>query len=625
MTSNLPLSVAIRPSWLKPSYEAIVVAAHSSQFPALDPAQTERLIVFTDWLAWQRWMRLGGHGLHFEAALQEWPDELGDPDTQYLRSCDWAFQKGRDLTLFEGVSLAHQFAWEAGGFSLSHGKLRLALQRLCHDYSPKRLVYLGARLEYGFLKGEHARNLVKGVAGKLGRAFEDISASSLLLKEVHPEVDYDREFAHESAWRVGLRLAAEQVVSAGFDFLNFFLPKRPHVFAVQNLALIKGLLAAAEDSQNVALTMLARHAPKNWKFLVSCWRAGARLVALPRAYLAGPDLSRLEEIRQNVEASWKTAQAANPEQEALRAFIRQMFLRADILADYALHITRLSKLFSWLKPSRLLVGDSENAFNRLALESGEKVGADGDELLNGMFLTRQRFDSRQGSTEERPLVKRLLAWGPQNERWHAVSAEKLDCKSVGYPAIWPLPSLAAKTSENRRVLFLPHTVDRSDVRGLYANIYSMMVEVLRALQAEGHREIRVKVHPGFHDKAYYDEILREFSIEGVELFKDGGLLPHIAWADLVVGPVNSGALVETLAMGRAYYPYMALPNSFDPALLPPMPIATSADEVVAHIRQGQNAELQRRVLSDLTGPTLDDMQVSISARNVWQALEQAIV
>ncbi len=612
-----PLSVRERPSWLRASYERLILVAHSDDLQGLEPGDCSSLVVSTDWLAWRRWIEKGGHGLHFESALLGWPEELGDPDTWYLRSSAWMEHGGRDVTLFCGVSLGKQFVWQAGAFKLSHARLRIALERLCREFAPQQIHYLGARLEYGFLEETASLDLMQDIAARFGLKLTSAPAAALGPSgRTYPEKAFHSEFAPEPRWRALLRWCLESSMDAVFGLKSALLPKRPRVFVFNNLGVVNSLIDGFDLSGALEPVLPIRNLPKRMDFFLRCWRKGLRLAKFPNSRLTENDLSALSGVQAALDAAW----AADPpnciDEEAMRNFLRRIVFTSPELAKLGGEIKSYRQLLAGIKPSALLVGDAENAVCRILLELAQDMGAETFELLNGLFLTPQRYDSRCKKEGRLPLVQNLLAWGKKNEDWARVAQAGFKTMRTGYPALLrSLPRLASPSVPPRRVLLLPHTVERSDLKGLYAEIYSFLVETSGALADMGFADIRIKVHPGFHERDYYEDLLREHG-HSLPVFKDGPLLEHILWADIVVGPVNSGSMVESMALGRPYYPYMAPLNSFSEDLLPSLTVSRSASELADAIRRGQSDEDRQRVLEEFTSLR----EIEDPAARVWAAI-----
>ena len=130
---------------LRQRYRRVVLLSHVRHLDRLDPDADDQLVISTDWLAWRRWTDAGRAGLHFDALIADWPEEMGDPATHHQRACEWVYVDGRDVTLFRGVSLGKQFNRAVSLFSLHFARAWHGLDRLCRRFGPEEIVLLDLR------------------------------------------------------------------------------------------------------------------------------------------------------------------------------------------------------------------------------------------------------------------------------------------------------------------------------------------------------------------------------------------------------------------------------------------------------------------------------------------------
>jgi hypothetical protein len=239
-------------------------------------------------------------------------------------------------------------------------------------------------------------------------------------------------------------------------------------------------------------------------------------------------------------------------------------------------------LFRRHRFARVVVGDATNGFSRLVAECARTAGVPTDELPNGMFVTRQRYDARLGDSSAPAVIRRVLSWGPLTERWLTATGARVIRATVGYPALEDLRRAVAEPRFGK-ALVLPIYADADDAMAFTSNIFGSLVDIVRALRDFGCAEIRVKVHVGPQNRDYYADVLRDSGLD-VPIFKDNAFAEHLRWADFVVGPVNSGAFVETLAAGKPYFPICPSPSQIDPALLPQVRLVRSAGDLIDRLR-----------------------------------------
>ncbi|MBF0323941.1 MAG: hypothetical protein HQL42_02610 [Alphaproteobacteria bacterium] len=607
------LSVVAIPEGLAPSYQELILISDESHLSDLDTGATDTLLWSTDWLAWRQWCDRGGHGVHFEHFLRDWSPPAGN--SHMLSGGEWMYADGVDMTLFEGVSLGKLFNWEVGGVYHAFHRARFSLMAACRAFGVRRLRVRGIRAEYHFLDDGLCRLLIDDVAAQLGLEVAwEIRAP--LPDPLCPEMPFHRESPPEPKAREWARGLYEYVIDTLFAVADRLRPHRPRFLLFNNPLVVKALLQEAAG-RSVQPVLLAGTQPKSLAFLRRCLADGVRLARLPRARLTARQRADVAAIRVRIEEWWAANPPPDAYQQAIRQFVRRTVLAGPLFEGRATEAVRFSKLFRRLKLDRVQVGDSENQTCRTILELAERDGIGRDELLNGMFLSAQKVDSRTGDNYRPALIQRLLAWGAGNEAWLSLIGSSATVEQTGYPIVDPMRALAVPPAPRRgRALVLPLHVDRTDVTGLYGEVYAYLVETVRGLHAIGYDDVRVKVHPGFHDIRYYQAVLTRHAAE-CQVYKDGPLADHIAWADIVVGPVNSGAFIETMAMRRPYFPMRNLPSSLEPALFAPAPVSDTVAQVLEAITAGRAGD-------DVTLTALAGWDPETSAADrVWRAIERA--
>ena len=142
--------------------------------------------------------------------------------------------------------------------------------------------------------------------------------------------------------------------------------------------------------------------------------------------------------------------------------------------------------------------------------------------------------------------------------------------------------------------------------GLHSNGLTYAVGTVRILNALGHTRCRLKMHPAHgHQVATYRAAMRHFGLN-CDIVTGPSLAADLAWADQVVGPVNSGAWVESLSADRDYYPMRAWPSSTDVMAFTAFPVFDSPEHLAEYLRGGETID-RDAMLAELTDwPRIDD-------------------
>lgn len=604
------LSVLARPAGLKDRYGRITLISHRRHLGLLDPRDSDTLVLSTDWLAWRRCLDDGIHCLHFESFLKEWPAERGDPDTIHMRRCDWMLRDGRDITLFRGVSLGKLFIRDVALGCNASERIWHALDRAIRQFSPSEIVFHDLRAEHDLLDETVRCWMVRELAARHGvRLIEKLDVPSHGDPGFSERIDGFGAPVPESFVRRTLRAVYAEIVDIAFRIRDR-KPRSPNkVLLILNWGTARSLIRRHHGSGLVP-TLLAGHAPKNWESLRTWWRDGIALANPPFARLDADDRSALVAIRSAIEERWK---AAADDIDIVRLhFIRSRLLDSGWLTERALEIKRFQRMFRRHRFARVVVGDATNGYCRLVADCARMAGVSVDELPNGMFVTKQRYDARLRGASGSPVVGRVLSWGPLTERWLAATEANVG-PVVGYPALDGFRAPVAPI-RFRRALVLPIYADADDAMAFTSNIFGSLVDTVRTLRIYGCAEIRVKIHVGPQNRDYYIDVLRAFGLDE-PVFKDGAFVDHLQWADFVVGPVNSGAFVETLAAGKPYFPICPYPSQIDPALLPDIRLVRSGDDLLERLRH-EDVPGRDAVLEDLCS----FISIPDASRRFWAIL-----
>lgn len=606
------IDVFVRPSSIKGRYERMIVISHDLQVDdrAIDP---ETLFVTTDWLAWLRLTKRGAHSLHIDSALESWPGGGAPPLDHLLRATEWMYLDGVDATLFRGVSLGKLSNWEVAASYHAAFRVFSALDRLVGEFRPRRMILVDMRSEYDFTSAAVKRMLVRSVAERWGAEYAESAPPAEAEPRYFPHVAFDSETPPPSPFRRVLTVTYESATNILCLFRESLGKEKFRVLILQNLLLTQGLLdAAPEEAQPI---IIAQQNPKSPSFVWSCLKKGIFLTRLPLARLTAADRRVLTEIRQKFTDAWNSP-SSNPMEEAIRSFALKFVLSGDLLERRSVEVKKYEALFVARRPARILVGDSEGGLCRLLLELCRKTGTPADELPNGMFLGCQSIDARCGDGFSAPLISRFLAWGGHAGKWLRRIGSPVPVSEVGYPVVDILRRRMSlpKRIGSKHALVLPLHVERLDVQGVESRTFSTLVGTVRALADEGYK-VRIKVHPGYHDLRYYDDIVRECSLDA-EVIKTGTLLDHLEWADVVVGPVSSNAFIETLSVGRRYVPMVLRPTSNDATLVQPIAVADTVERMLDMVRR-DDSDCEEK-LRRLTGydPGL------ATGTSIWSAMRQ---
>jgi hypothetical protein len=594
------------------AYERMILVSHIGQLNHPSIKKPGTFVLTTDWLVWRRLLRGNIPCAHFEGLLRRWPTEITNPDDLFIMANTWMYESGKDVTRFRGVSLGKLYCTSIAILNRAHIRIGFALDQALVRWRPSTLIHVDCYADFGTLSPEARRELVAGVAARHNiPILEDLAPLERAKHVLEAEDAYDPAEPEQRGWRARVIAAYSLIVDAVTGVANKSMRNGKHraVYVYHNPNMTTALLAAARGTE-VLPVVSADVMPKRVDFLAQCLRDGVRLAYVSPPKLRKGDRERLVAMARDVR---RVLAKDHPNiTPSLRHFVIGTLMDGGQFERCAAIVNSIADMLDRVRPSRILVGDAGNLVCRTLLECGREKGIPCDELLNGIFFSPTRWDVRNGDGVNGPLIARLLTWGEANELWHAQSGSTVPTERTGNPVTQAVPRASSKTALGRNVLLLPLSTDSNDVRALRANVFSYLRDTAEMLVERGFA-VRVKLHPGRPNERYYREVLAGLP---VQVFKAGTIHDHMGWADYVIGPPNSGALVETLAAGRPYHVIIPDPTSILPFLLGPIPINRTPKEAVEAVTASstRNWESVLAHFCDLRGD---------SATRVWKAMENA--
>jgi hypothetical protein len=578
-------SVFRLPGYLRSQYSRIVVISHDRHLAVLDIADTATLIVSTDWLVWRRALEAGAHCIHYEAMLDVWPDDWGDPRTHHERVSEWVYgADGIDFTMFCGVSLGKHFVRNVTIFANAWRRVWHAIDCAIGLWKPNVLVLMDAHTEHDILDLDDKSELAIALTRKHGIRLENrLDVPMKSEGKFSERVDGYGENAPDPLWRRRLRSAYAYIVDMVFR-MRWCLSGRPATqFIYTNFPVIQGLITAHKPGMASPL-FLAATLPKSWNLLKTCWQKGVRLAHLTEANLTDEEHDAISKIEARITQHF--AMRSDPFDQALGSFIQKRLIMTGWFRAAAAEVKSYLNFLEKNRVGRVVVGDVTGHI-RIIAESASVLGIPADEMVNGMFVVPQRNDARCGDKGRGPFLDRILTWGEQNERWLESCAARVNVSRTGYPAldVFRRNAIPRTHSKPKTALVLPIYVDADDVMALVSNIFAYLVDTLQVLKASGVENIRVKLHVGPQDLDYYTDVARSSGVD-CDVIKGGPIGPHLEWADIVVGPVNSGAYIEANAAGVPYYGFRPWPSLIDARLFDGMGILATPAELAHALATG---------------------------------------
>jgi len=607
-------SVRDDPPGLAGRYRRLVLVAARSQLDAVRP-DGDTLTVSSDWLAWREAAARGWPALHIEAGLADCHDPRTWCDA-YIDAARWPMIDGQDATLFQGVSIGGQFIREVGHACHYYERFRHAVAALARRFKVEVVELVDLRSDYDLLDDRAKRWLVAeaaeaagaGVIDRLGGAPSTPDEFSTTRMVVSPPTGTDF-----------LRAAWETAVDAFSRAVGMARGPREALLVLPSLLMLEPMVRSFAGGRRFAPILLSDRYPKRLSFAARALRRGFHLAAFPRVPLSEDEEAAVAAIIARLKTAWaESAQGpAHGIERFRRAYVLETIVASGRFRAMAARIKNWRRLFERHRFRRVLVTDSTNYESRIPIELARAFAIPSDELVNGMFNTHQRHDARVGLDNRPPLLSRFLSWGAQGEEWLKETGSSLPAWRTGYPVLDLLRAAPAPSARWTRALVLACPPGPDDLVALRGDGFKYAVDVLAMLAEEGF-ETRFKLHHGLERADYYADVFRRHGIETTVL-KTEPLHPEIAWADVVIGPITSGAMVEAMAMGKPYIPVVMPPSAATDGGMVALPFCRDAGEVRARLRRPDDlVAAMARALERLCAFS----QIPNAGAEVWHALAE---
>lgn len=553
-----------RPVALKSQYNRLALVSAPRHLARLSKDDTDTLVVICDWLLWQSAATDGWHCVHFESALID--NHAADPLDMdiMLRANDWVWLDGVDHTLFHGVSLGRQFCGAVQYIVSAYYRLDLSLRKLLKEFGCRDLVFYDYWVDRYLVSPDLRHLIVSTVAHDMGVRFDD-HLDPVLPGDPALAAAPSTQGAPLTGWRkwtkrLGLALhgyALQAVVAVQSQLRR--RANRPLIIANWNM--VRSFLQAnpADDCQPM---VLAPTLPKTIELMRRFWNKNILPCPYPSVSLTRHEQEQIAAMVKLYEARWAEKTASGLE-EAMRRHVRASVLTLDNLLPLACQVKSVQSFLRRYQPSRIVVDGVKSPPLSIFLELGKAQGIPADYIWHSPLAPQNiRFDNLGCESRQESLVERCLSWGTFNDMWLDRIGATCTSVRVGNPVLAKYMATNKSRDDRDMALLLQLVPAFSDVRGLYAPQYEFFVEGVRQLSQLGYKRIVFKLHPSMWRQEYYEEIARRFDLK-VEIKKHGRFEDYVRQADVVVGPMVSGAMLEVLASGTPMVAYFLKPSTLD--------------------------------------------------------------
>lgn len=610
------------PPYLKKTYRRMALVTHRRHVERLDTQDEDTLFVSSNWLLWQECLHQNRHCVHLDFGILGWDDGVDIANNYPARAGDWIYLDGRDVTCFQGVSLGCKLITPVAMIYCDYQRSTRALETLVDRFKPREIIFFDLRPDDVSLDMFGRFAIVLELTEKFGITLTDRRDP---LRGDDPNVP--TSYGHAPAEQTRKTWKSRTVVILGrtFEILASVVSrlgralnaKRPAVLMVNSFQTSIPLLHSY-DGTGIVPMCYAKWFPrkKDIGFLVRSLFKGVLLVDGPRPRLTAKDRLAVAEIERRLESAWQ--EAAQGTKAAIRRYVRDQIIATKRFYELARQVRWAEGVLDRYRPKVVFIDGFQNPICNIFLELAKQRGIRTAATWHSIWVYDVKLETLGGNPRVEPLVERCFTWGKANEDWLDAIGARTAKVRTGSLAASQHYNTAPTDRNHHRALILQYVSPTSELVAPHALEYNYFVEIVRMLWDLGYSKIRVKCHPGAPKDIYYKQIAEYFSLE-CEVFSEGPVKKFVDWADFVIGPVFTGAMLEVLAAGKPYYPVNLPPNSVNINYFDGSRLFTDLDSLRHALENGETPD-SRKILNDFT--SYDDIRDP--AKRVWEALQDGV-
>ncbi len=603
---------------LKASYRRLALVTDQRHVDLLGADDGDTLIVSSDWLLWQECLHKGLPCVLASRGIPGWGDWEEFGADYYMRTHDWLYVNGEDATLFRGVSLGRKFVRQVSVVIADYEIKTRALEVLTERFGPSQYIYFDYRTDDDFLDDGDRFSVVGAVAERFGI---DVVDRRDRLAPVNAECSvYALYKSPETGGNPGRNKAAQaclavfEWVADGLSRLRRFLGRaRPSVLLLNNQMTALPLIEKFDGAALYPM-FLAKLFPhkKNLGFVAKSIANGILLIRAPKRRLSVKEDGVVDAIQSRLNEAWRSP--ANGRDAVVRRHVRKHILAPKRLHDKAVEVKWAERILDRYKPDQIFTDGLQNTTTNTFLELAKHRGIPAAATWHGPYVWDVKLEIFGCDPRFGPLVDRCLTWGKAHEDWLDNISAKTKKVRVGNMVCGLYRRLPQRANKQDHALVLQYIGPGHDFAAPSSHEYFYFVHTIRMLRELGYSKIRLKFHPGLSKTRYYRRIAKFFDVE-CEMFTEGPFEGFVAWADFVIGPAASGAMLEVIAARKPYYPVLLPPHTINVQYLEGSPIYTGMGSLRQALEAVEDPD-QQNLLNDFN--SFDEIPDPVA--RVWQVL-----
>lgn len=598
-------------------WQTLVFISHPSHLAQVEHGPST-LAVSSDWLLVQEASTQGIDCVLIDSCASA-AGNLEDNADVYVRAMDWIYDGGVDITLFRGVSLGRKFSRDLTLLLVEYRRLQRYVSSLIKTYKPEHVVFLGCELEMALLDRQGCLELVQEAAAEAEVSFtnlSDIAATPPVRYRVHGTSPgpRTREFPGQK-----IAFATYALFLSAFSRIRHRISKNRKPVA---------LMLTSQLTLNPLLD--CKHYPLSPLVLFD-WLPGKRSIAtlaerLSKGLLVAqqgdlPLNSQDAEQIRVIESKILSIYQSNSGGALTSAILRYVYthvIENRHFRKLAQVVRKSEKLLNIWKPSVIFTDSLNNQTILILLEIAKKNGVKNVMTWHAHSLIDTLIPALGGDERYPSLFSNIFTWGRVHEMSSTASGLAIEQTRTGNIIANRHKNTPRKKDAWRHVMVLQYVTPYNDMFICNSKEFDYFAEIAEMLKNENITSIKLRLHPGTSKTNYYKTIVEALGID-CELDDSGPFEACLKWADVVIGPVQSGAMLESISYGLPYFPVLLSPNAVNPAYLKDVPVFHDLAELGRAFKERRAPDLEN-FLEDLSATA----EFPDTPREVWNRLREIV-
>lgn len=496
------------------------------------------------------------------------PVDATESENLFTDAADWMYDGERDVTIFRGVSLGRKLLRQTLIFTAEFRRMSHCVKSLLRVYRPHRIIFRGCSFESQIIDCDAAAAIVAHLAG--GTQFERRPAAN---KHGTETVRYST--AHTPAARSNMKNSARHVAA----FILFALiMSASRIFA---LVTFRGRAKALMLTTQLALLPLL-HQPGRFPIrplVMYAWlpnkkrifwvlnklARGMLLVAQPKCAMSDADKNNVNEIELAAKAAG--GGPAGTFGGELKKFVGSRLVDQGALGRVAGEVIEAEELLRRHRPNVVFTDSINNSRILSVLDVARQHGVPTAMTWHAHYLQDLKVPVFGADHRCEPVNSHVFSWGEINEQWLQKYDLRTSIVRTGNIISNQHRVTTRRDNDWRNVVVLQYAFPNIDISQQPSNEFEYLLAISKIMKEEGIRNFKLRLHPGTSAKLkYYQTIVDHYGID-CHIDASGHFKTCLEWADVVIGPVQSGAMLESLTFGHPYFPVLMRPSSVNMSYL----------------------------------------------------------